>query len=136
MKVTNILKSIRKLNESFNGNNQKLYKTLIDEIEKKIIKKEEDLINKIANHYNLNVEEIRKKFIYKKRKSNLYKSLEPNLGIETEESKINMYHTPLLYKIILNNIIYYIECVENGKVYDVNKNIIGIFKNNDIILNI
>jgi hypothetical protein len=136
MKINNILKAIKQLNTNYNVNNTKLYKSLIDEIEKNLLSQEEDLILRICNHYNLNIYEVKKKFLRKQKKKQLNISFE-NLEVENKEAETKINNSsPILYKFDLNNTNYYIECVENGNVYDINKNIVGIFKNNNIILNI
>ena len=138
MKITNILKSIKQLNTNYNGNNTKLYKSLIDEIDKNVFSKEEDLIIRISNHYNLDVDEVKKKFLRKQKRKQVNMSMIFNEELEDkiEESNPKVISSPILYKFNLNNTKYYIECVENGNVYDENKNIVGLFKNNNIILNI
>lgn len=70
MKINNILKAIKQLNTNYNVNNTKLYKSLIDEIEKNLLSQEEDLILRICNHYNLNIDEVKKKFLRKQKKNN------------------------------------------------------------------
>lgn len=138
MKINNILKSIKQLNITFNGNNAKLYKSLLDEIDKNLLQKEEDLIIRISNYYNLDVEDVKKKFLRKQKRKKINMSIIPyeEVNDEKKETSIRNNMTPLLYKFDLNNTKYYIECIDNGNVYDENKNIVGIFKNNNIILNI
>lgn len=138
MKINNILKSIKQLNTNYNGNNAKLYKSLIDEIDKTVLSKEEDLVIRISNYYNLNADEVKKKFLRKQKRKqvNISTIFNEELEDKIEESDPKVMSSPILYKFNLNNTKYYVECVENGNVYDENKNVVGIFKNNNIILNI
>ena len=110
----------------------------MDEIDKNLLNKEEDLIIRISNYYNLNIEDVKKKFLRKQKRKKFNMSIIPYEDIDEEEKEgINKDSvSPILYKFNLNDTKYYIECIENGNVYDENKNIVGIFKNNNIILNI
>ena len=129
MKINEIIKNIRQLNQNYVTDNNKLYKNLLDELEKEIFFQKEDLLNKICNYYNLDVNKIKKKFLKKNKKKDYNK--EETINQISEDLNQDV----VLFKLNHNNNNYYIECIENGSVYDENMNIIGKYIDNNIILN-
>lgn len=127
MKILDILKTIKHLNHNYYLDTNKLYKQLANEIEKELSNQKNDILKKICDNYNLDINKVKKKILKNSIKNSNVNSLHSALlDIESEK---------LLYKFQLDNKNYYVECIENGKIYDENKNIVGIIKNSSIIFN-
>ena len=101
---------------------------IVDKIKKecsiRITEEKIKLIDKIAISENLDATYLKSKFLKSKELLNNNISL-PNTT-DSEE---------LLDKVEINNIIYYYENKEKGKVYNSDYIEVGVFKGNSIILN-
>jgi hypothetical protein len=84
------------------------------------------LLSDICNHLNLNFDELKLQFL-KPKELNL-------ILIETTETISEDINESLLHNTIINDNKYYYEQKEKGNVYDINSKIVGIVKNNQIIL--
>ena len=82
------------------------------------------LIDKIALSENLDATYLKSKFL--KSKELLNNNISLPVSTDSEE---------LLDKVEINNIIYYYENKEKGKVYNTDYMEVGVFKANSIILN-
>ena len=84
------------------------------------------LLVEICNGENLDIDTIKYKYINSK---DLIKYKNNNIINDL------IFDDELLDKIEIDNIEYYYEKKENGKVYDLKSNIVGVFKDNKINLN-
>ena len=93
--------------------------TLIEEYVSKIKNEHKQNINNIimniCNGEGLNYDEIKEKYLSK-----------------TSKVELNQ---EVLDKIEINNVVYYYEKKQNGKVYDITSNIVGVYSDNNIIIN-
>jgi len=116
---------------------QSLYNTFVDQVN--------ILNNKMEEKLNNIKEEHNKILSYEKRKllneicegENLdFKKLKAKYLVSDylSDSDNDESNDNLLSKIIINGNEYYYEPKENGNVYDKNSKIIGMFKNNKVIL--
>jgi hypothetical protein len=115
----------------------KLIETYCNKINKEYAKNINLLLKRIAEGENLNLEDLKTKYL--KTKQTI-----PELSNETEELTIVSKDTEeyedteeneeiILDKIIIDNTNYYYENKENGKVYDTLSKVVGQFKNKQII---
>ena len=103
---------LKKIKQEYNNN-------LIDEKIK--------LLSIVCQGENLDFNNMKKKYLKSKDlNNNSINELNTEICIEED----------LLDKIEINNIEYYYENKENGTVYDINLNIVGIFINNEVKFNI
>jgi hypothetical protein len=88
-----------------------------------IIEQKNNLLIKIADDMKLDVNELKKKYLKKKEIINISKSI-----------ALVQTNTNILDKIVIDDIIYYYECKENGKVYNQSSKQVGHYKENKICL--
>ena len=84
-----------------------------------------NLLNEIAKGENIDINILKSKYLKSKDLMNLNENID----------KTKDYSEELLDRIEHNGIVYYYENKEKGKVFDVNYNEVGLFKNRSIILN-
>jgi hypothetical protein len=101
-------------------------KKIKKEYQQLLIEEKNILISKIADGENLNISDLKNKY------------LKPKEIIITEPTKmqINQENEDLLDKIVIDDIVYYYENKEKGKVFDIKNNEVGIFKNGSILFSI
>lgn len=99
-----------------------------------------NLLRKIAEDYGISFNDLTSKYI--KKVLNTDDILDSSGIIETyndilEKPNINeMYNANTLIKTTIDNNIYYVENKQMGNVYDVELNIIGVYKDGNININI
>ena len=98
----------------------KMIETYCEKLNKEYLKMVHNVIQNIADGEKLDVDMLKKKYLN-------------NTNIITEENTFD--DETILDKQIINNISYYYEKTDNGKVYDSESNIVGIYINNVVILN-
>ena len=91
-----------------------------------LIKEKNKLLLNVAEGENLNIDDLKKKYLKSKEITSTDEVILP-ITYENEE---------LLDKIVIDEEIYYFENKDKGKVFDVSNIEVGIFKNGSIILNI
>lgn len=99
-------------------------KKLKKEYQQKILEEKTQLLIKIAEGENLDLNLLKSKYLKSKELHIMEESIP--LLTDTEE---------LLDRIIVNENTYYYENKEKGKVYDTSNKEVGYYKNNNIILN-
>ena len=102
------------------------YKKIKKEYSKILIEEKYELLNKIAEGEKIDINILKSKYLKPKELLNLNESLNKIENIDSEE---------LLDRLEVNEIIYYYENKEKGKVYDTEYKEVGIYKNKSIILN-
>ena len=98
-------------------------KTIKKEYKNNLIDEKNKLLLEIAEGEKLDINMLRKKYLKPKEISNKNISSQ-----DTDEELLDM--------IIVNDIIYYYENKENGKVFDKNSKIVGNYINSKILLNV
>lgn len=98
-------------------------KEIREEYAQIIIEQKNNLLIKIADDMKLDVNELKKKYLKKKEIINISKSI-----------ALVQTNTNILDKIVIDDIIYYYECKENGKVYNASSKQVGTYKENKICL--
>lgn len=101
------------------------YKKIKKEFLKNLLEEKCALLNKIAEGENIDINILKSKYLKSKDLIHLNENLDKTVKDYSEE---------LLTRIEYNGIIYYYENKEKGKVFDVNYNEVGLFKNRSIIL--
>jgi hypothetical protein len=129
---------MKKSKELSNFHNQLLSQfenidVLISEYKKKIkkeyqqimIDEKNKLLSQVAEGEKLNVNELKKKYLKSK-----------EIITTDEEVKVKQIedNEELLDQIVIEEEIYYYENKEKGKVFDINSNEVGIFKNGSILM--
>lgn len=99
-------------------------KKLKKEYQQKLLEEKTQLLTKIADGENLDLNLLKSKYL-KSKELNIIDDVTSTL-VDTEE---------LLDKIIISGTTYYYENKEKGRVYDTNNKEVGYYKNNNIILN-
>jgi len=107
-----------------------LDKRLINDYKKKIkkeyqqllIEEKNKLLLKVAEGENLDINDLKKKYL---------KAKEITITYEMNKQLIN--EEELLDKIIIEDTVYYYENKEKGKVFDIENKEVGIFKNGSMI---
>ena len=135
-KSYSILKEFKNNTTAFLNQISTSVKSIKESYDDDILLVKEDLITKIASDYSLDLSELKRRYLRKKKKSVIGPDNENNIlnnsdseYIEDQiEQKISE-ESNLLYKIEYNSDYYYIELFDGGKVYDKNKNEVGIWKN-------
>lgn len=121
--------SLNKLNEDVEILSTQLpeyIKKIKKELNKIIADEKLQLLFKISEDYNIDINTLKSKYLKSKELNILNKNnIKLNTDIEEE----------LLDKIEYNDSIYYYENKEKGKVYNINNVEVGIFKNNKILFN-
>ena len=141
------LKKLKKEIEKENNNLLQCYSDIKKEISKKIEMEKKQLLIDISNEYDLDINELQKKFLSKKSKKSKKKSKDSDLKlIDNSSEEDNMKElreralsvdvdiNPLLIKGTANGKDCYYENKEGGSVYDHNVKEIGTLKNGKIYL--
>jgi hypothetical protein len=116
-----LLKQIESLNDSIQLYQKKIKKeSSIIIIEEKI-----KLLQKISENEKIDLNYLKSKYLKSKELQNLNNVTVTNNNNSEE----------LLDKVEINNVIYYYENKEKGKVFNSDYNEVGVFKSNSIILN-
>ena len=100
-------------------------KKIKKEYQELLIKEKNKLLSNIAEGEQLNINDLKKKYLKSKEITSSDEVILPII-YENEE---------LLDKIVIDEEIYYFENKDKGKVFDVSNIEVGIFKNGSIILN-
>ena len=100
-------------------------KKIKKEYQELLIKEKNKLLSNIAEGEQLNINDLKKKYLKSKEITSSDEVILPII-YENEE---------LLDKIVIDDEIYYFENKDKGKVFDVSNIEVGIFKNGSIILN-
>ena len=96
------------------------------EIAKLVAEEKIKLLSNICEKYNLNFDELKIQFL-KPKELNL-------ILIETTEIMSEDINESILNNCVINDNKYYYEQKEKGNVYDTNSQIVGMVKNNQVIL--
>ena len=105
------------------------------------ISSKEELINRIANDYSLDANELKNKYLRRKKK-NTNDSNENNEANNSDSeympslSQQSDNKQPLLYKTEYDGNDYYVEMIEGGNIYDSKKNNVGIWSKGQMEINI
>jgi deoxyribodipyrimidine photolyase len=99
------------------------YKKIKKEYTKSLLEEKHTLLKKIAEGENIDLNTLKSKYL---------KAKEILCLSETQQVNVN---EELLDRIEVNDVTYYYENKEKGKVYDYNYIEVGIYKNKNIILN-
>lgn len=91
-----------------------------------LIEEKYKLLQSIAENENLNLDELKNKYLKPKELLNINT---PSTTTETETSE------ELLDKVDIKGEVYYYENKEKGKVYNSEYNEVGLYKNNTFIMN-
>jgi hypothetical protein len=91
-----------------------------------LIEEKYKLLQNIAENENLNLDELKSKYLKPKELLNINTT---SITTETESSE------ELLDKVDIKGEIYYYENKEKGKVYNSEYNEVGVYKNNTFIMN-
>ena len=128
------LGSLKKINSLFTDSINELYSNLQDNIkeikeeyQQNIIDEKIKLLVAICNGENLNIKEMKQKYL----KPNELENIEP-CKIENNNNYID---DNILDKITVNDRDYYVETSKNNIVYNVDNEPVGIYKNGTIIFN-
>ena len=143
-KSYNILKEFKTYTNTYVTQLSQSIKNIKDTYEDDIILVKEELLTKIAGDYSLDLSELKRRYLRRKKKistsndndngQNPYYSDSEYIPSQLLNSQNNIEQM-VLYKISHNDNDYYIEPIDGGKVYDVNKNEVGIWKDGFIELN-
>jgi hypothetical protein len=120
--------SITKVEENLEGISNQIseyYKKIKKEFNKVLIEEKYQLLQKIAEGEDIDINILKSKYLKAKELLNLN---ENTVSLENDSEE-------LLDRIENNGTVYYFENKEKGKVYDSNYNEVGIFKNKSIVLN-
>jgi hypothetical protein len=129
-----LLKDIKSNATTFVGQLQASIKNIKEIYEEDVLTKNEELLTKIANDYSLDLNELKRRYLKNKKKTNNAVDTEVNGSTELSdhESVQNTNHDiefPSLYKYELNGNVFYIEMVNGGKIFDCYYNEVGIWRN-------
>lgn len=102
------------------------YKKIKKEFSKILLEEKYELLHKIAEGEDIDINILKSKYLKAKELLNLNENTTTNEIVDSEE---------LLDRIENNGKVYYYENKEKGKVYDSNYSEVGVFKNKTIILN-
>jgi hypothetical protein len=137
------LKELKSVSNMYITNVKTITKNIKDLYEEDLYAKIDEVIVKIANDYSLDMAELKRKYLKKKKKTNVNSNdsdVENDANISDNESVIDQKKTidenPLLYKFENDKNTYYVEMIENGKVFDVDHNEVGVWKNGNIEINL
>jgi hypothetical protein len=122
-----IFSSIRTIDENMETLTKQFgdyYKKMKKEFSKILLEEKYNLLNKIAEGENIDINLLKSKYLKSKDLITLNETIKTT-EVSSEE---------LLDRIEHNGTIYYYENKEKGKVFDVNYNEVGVFKNRSIIL--
>jgi hypothetical protein len=116
-----------------------LIENYCDKMNKEYAKNMHMLLKRIAEGENLNLEDLKTKYLNPKQQVVEIFTEELTLTpTETEEHNDNINtenEEIILDKIVIDNTNYYYENKENGRVYDTLSKVVGQYKNKEIIFN-
>ncbi len=120
-----------------------LIDNLCSKLNKEYSKNMNKLLENIAKGENLDINMLRNKYLNtfnnettKEEDNDVNIESDNNEDTETNvSSNINSFEEIIFDKIILNGSDYYYENKENGRIYNNKSKIVGIYKNNEFILN-
>ena len=138
VKITTTLKELKALTTTFTSHLNTTMRTIRDTYDSDIETVKEDLLSRIAIEYSLDLSELKSKFLRKKKKQNLDNDNDDANNSDSEYMPSINQSTDkqiLLIKHTYDNNNYYIEMIDGGKVYDANKNEVGIWTNGQMELN-
>ena len=128
------LTALKHINETFTNTFEELLlelktkmKDVKHEYQQNVIDEKNKLLIEICNGEGLDVEKMKVKYLKPKELSYIEPS-EPNKNVILIDDNI-------LDKITINDRDYYYEPETNGKVFDSNNNLVGTYKNGNIIFN-
>jgi hypothetical protein len=115
-----------------------LIDNLCSKLNKEYAKNMNKLLENIAKGENLDINILKDKYLKTLEISNVNEDeVEVKLEEDTNnDDENNSFEEIIFDKIIINGNDYYYENKENGKIYDTKSKIIGIYKNNQFLLNI
>ena len=121
-----------------------------DNYDSDVLRIKKDIIHKISTDYSINLDELENRYL--KQKKNKSKKVE-SISSFDQDSESEDYNIPnreyifsnkseviekehhLLFKTVYDNKNYYIDMIDNGNVYDSDNNIVGLWINNEMVLN-
>lgn len=128
------LTALKHINDTFTNTFEELLlelktkmKDVKHEYQQNVIDEKNKLLIEICNGEGLDIEKMKVKYL-KPKELNYIEPTEPNKNIILIDDN-------LLDKIIINDRDYYYEPENNGKVFDSNNNLVGTYKNGNVILN-
>lgn len=133
-----LLKDIKANTKSYTDNITNTIRSIREIYDEDILVKNEELIIKIANDYSLDVNELKRRYLKKKKNAN---SSDNDTNTSNEFIQENIQYDDVqcyntLYRYQLEDDVYYIEMSNEGKIYDINDNIVGIWKDDVVELDI
>jgi hypothetical protein len=137
------LKELKSVSNMYITNIKTITKNIKELYEEDLNSKIEEIIIKIANDYSLDLSDLKRKYLKKKKKTILTSNesdgeiecnISDNESVADKSKKTD--ENSLLYKFENDENTYYIELIENGKVFDINHNEIGVWKNGNIEINL
>jgi hypothetical protein len=138
-KVVLTLKELKSITATYMSQVNTYTKNVRDSYEDEINSIKEELLNRVSTDYGLDANELKNKYLKKKKKTNeTNEKLNDGNNSDSEYMNIskNEIDSPiLLYKTEYEGNTYYVEMIDGGKVYDVNKNEIGFWINGHMELN-
>ena len=123
MKKSKSLKKLKKETKNFSKLITGYSESIREEYEKILSDKMENLLKNISEGESLDYNYLKEKYLLKKDDSLKDELLEENNDHD------------LLDKIVINEEDYFYENKEDGKVYNSNAEEVGVYKNNNVILN-
>lgn len=126
------LKELKQLTNNFSLQLLQINRSIKEHYEDDMNNVKEELLVKIASDYSLDLSELKNKYLKRKKK----KTDNDDTGNDQSDSEYlpsvvnNNIGTDelLLYKVNYDDCTYYIELIDGGKVYDINYNVVGIWK--------
>ena len=136
-----LLKDIKANTKIYTEQIQSTIKNIKEIYEEDLLNKTEELLVKISNDYSIDLNELKRKYMKNKKKSLTNNDDESGGNEEPEPDAINtnvnnINNFPKLIKCELDNGVYYVEMINNGKVFDINYNEVGKWSNEFIELDI
>ena len=144
------LKNLKATTNLFLGQLIQATRSINDNYDEDITTIKEDLLVKIANDYSLDINELKSRYLKKKKsKTNKKTNEEINDFIDADDDQDNkseyeysnntksLAHVEeqiLLFKTTYENNDYYIELIEGGNVYDIKNNVVGVWRDNQMEL--
>ena len=123
MKKSKSLKKLKKETKNFSKAISSYSECIRNEYEKILTNKIDDLLKNISEGENLDYNFLKEKYLLKNDDNVKDELLEENNDCD------------LLDKIIIDNEDYFYENKEDGKVYNSNAEEVGVYKDNNVILN-
>lgn len=124
MKKSKKLKELKKNVKTFSKGFTKYIDDIKKEYDNNFNKSIDCLLKKIAEGEDLEYDYLREKYILKNQDS------KNNIMLEEEEDSIELFD-----KVVINDISYFYENKEGGKIFNTEADEVGIYKANNFILN-